>query len=369
MDRVKATLRNSTQWYRAENRVRMRRHWKTRFPAANVPRWGEKVATDTFFSDTPGGNYGIPEHAGATMMQLYTGVDSHLTVAFPMKSEDQMPDTLRQLITERGAPELLVSDNAKAQTSGVVQDILRQYCIGTHYSEARQQNQNPAERRIQDVKAMSNAIMDRTGTPAKYWILVVLYVVLLMNHTCIRALGDKSPLHHVKGYAQDISALLHYRWWEAVYFYDDDNRFPSESREKKGRWAGVAENVGDVLTYKILDEETGQIVNRSVVRSALDDENVNLRAEHSTEDEKSDNKIVSTGDITVPAHDPKEQRLPKFSPEQLIGQTFLYDTTGGQRVRSEVIRKLATLDATNHQNIKFLVKTGDVEEVMGYVEL
>ena len=77
-----------------------------------------------------------------------------------------------------------------------------------------------------------------------------------------------------------------------------------------------------------------------------------------------ENKIVSMGDITVPAHDPKEQRLPKFSLEQLIGQTFLYDTTGGQRVRSEVIRKLATLDTTNHQNIKFKVKTGDVEEVM-----
>ena len=131
----------------------------------------------------------------------------------------------------------------------------------------------------------------------------------------------------------------------------------------------MAENVGDVLTYKILDEETGQIVNRSVVRSALDGENINLRAGNSTEDEKSGNKIVSTSDITVPAHDSKEQRLPKFSPEQLIGQTFLYDTTGGQRVRSEVVRKLATLDATNHQNIKFLVKTGDVEEVMGYVEL
>ena len=27
--------------------------YKTRFPAANVSRWNEDVATDTFFSDVP----------------------------------------------------------------------------------------------------------------------------------------------------------------------------------------------------------------------------------------------------------------------------------------------------------------------------
>ena len=72
IDRCKVTLRNSTQWFRAATQNRLKRHWKSRFPAANVPRWGEDVATDTFFSDVPAGDYGIKGHSGATMMQIYT---------------------------------------------------------------------------------------------------------------------------------------------------------------------------------------------------------------------------------------------------------------------------------------------------------
>ena len=31
----------------------MRKHFKSRFPAFNIPRQSEEVATDTIFSDTP----------------------------------------------------------------------------------------------------------------------------------------------------------------------------------------------------------------------------------------------------------------------------------------------------------------------------
>ena len=37
---------------------------------------------------------------------------------------------------------------------------------------------------------------------------------------------------------------------------------------------------------------------------------------------------------------------------------------------AEVIRKIATLDAHNHQNLKFLLRVGDdAEDVIGYTEL
>ena len=47
----------------------------------------------------------------------------------------------------------------------------------------------------------------------------------------------------------------------------------------------------------------------------------------------------------------------------------MYNTSDGQTIRAEVIRKLATLDAANHENIKFLIQGPDTEEIMGYVEL
>eukprot|EP00957_Ditylum_brightwellii_P154003 11721872-Ditylum_brightwellii.AAC.1 len=60
----------------------------------------------------------------------------------------------------------LFSDNAKAQTSLAVKDILRQYNIYDMQSKPHQQNQNPAERPIQEVKAMTYVMMDRSGAQA-----------------------------------------------------------------------------------------------------------------------------------------------------------------------------------------------------------
>ena len=44
--------------------------------------------------------------------------------------------------------------------------------------------------------------------------------------------------------------------------------FLSQSNEKRGYWVGLAENKGDQLTWKILSDETQQIITRSSVRSA-----------------------------------------------------------------------------------------------------
>ena len=40
--------------------------------------------------------------------------------------------------------------------------------------------------------------------------------------------------------------------------------------EKSGRWMGVAHNVGDALTYKILTDDTKKIIFRSAVRPRED---------------------------------------------------------------------------------------------------
>ena len=82
-----------------------------------------------------------------------------------MSSEKQIPNKLQDLLHDRGAPNNIKSDCAKAVLGKDFTDILRHYCIGQKLSEPHQQNQNPAERRIQDVKNHANTIMDRTGTP------------------------------------------------------------------------------------------------------------------------------------------------------------------------------------------------------------
>ena len=72
--------------------------------------------------------------------------------------------------------------------------------------------------------------------------------------------------------------LLCFEWWEPVYYKAYDEGFPSDSREERGRFVGVAENVGNVMTFKILTDDTKRgVVYHSNVRSARKEGSSNIR--------------------------------------------------------------------------------------------
>ena len=198
------------------------------------------------------------------------------------------------------------------------------------------------------------------------WLLCLLYVVYLQNHLAVESLGWKTPLEVATGQQPDVSALLQFRWWEPVY-YSAPRTFPDESREKLGRWVGVAETQGDALTYLILDDNSGKVVTRSQVRTALNPDNPNLRAETVTgvsspeygEVQPSGKPILlSASEISPDGEPPRFQnmsdlKLPKFSPDELIGLTFVRETKDGQKVRAKIVRQIITMenDACGHEDI------------------
>jgi len=55
--------------------------------------------------------------------------------------------------------------------------------IGSWQSEPHKQQQNHAEHCFQTVKTMANTILDWSGAPACTWLLCLLYVSFLLNHT------------------------------------------------------------------------------------------------------------------------------------------------------------------------------------------
>ena len=118
-DRIKATLDATTQYYHATVHYPYRKHFKSRFPATNV-------------------------------------------------NHNRMKG--------------LMSDNAKSKVSRAVKNLQRLYMIKDRQSEPHYQHQNPIECHIQDVKRMSNNIMDRVGCPAKFWLLCTLFTISLLNH-------------------------------------------------------------------------------------------------------------------------------------------------------------------------------------------
>jgi transposase InsO family protein len=197
---IKKTLESTTQYAKNTVRLPLRQHYKSRWPALNVRRLRETVATDTFFSSDRA-------MEGHTIAQIFGGKKSYLTTVYSMLSEDGFPDVLQEFIRHWGAPQAVLSDNAKAETSKAVMGILRQYGIEDLQTEPLHPNQNPAERRIQVLKNMTNMILDRTGAPTDLWWLCLVYVVYLLNHLSHEQLDWRTPIEVATGVTPDISSL------------------------------------------------------------------------------------------------------------------------------------------------------------------
>ena len=76
-DTIKKMFENSTQWVLTSSRFPMRKHFKSRFPAFNIPCRNDAVPTDTIFSDTPAIDSGV------TMARIFFCKDSWSMMCIP----------------------------------------------------------------------------------------------------------------------------------------------------------------------------------------------------------------------------------------------------------------------------------------------
>ena len=74
-----------------------------------------------------------------------------------------------------------------------------------------------------------------------------------------------TSLQYKTGVTPDISVYLQFTFWQPILYLDHESNWPS-SKERSGRWVGVAHNIGDALTFWILDDQNKQLLARSVVR-------------------------------------------------------------------------------------------------------
>ena len=131
----------------------------------------------------------------------------------------------------------------------------------------------------------------------------------------------------LNGVTQDISVLLHFHWYEHVYYCLDETSFPSESQEASGHFVGFADHVGHALTFVIFTNDTQKIIYWSEVQSAEDPSSINLctddwgddASDHpdGNTDQSEDREIIcSRGD--------KMEKPPMaiIDVEDLIGKTF-----------------------------------------------
>ena len=156
---VKHTFNATTQFACTNLGSLMKKHFKSPFPACNVARRNEPVATDTVYSDVPAID------GGQTAAQLFVGRNTLVTDAYGMTSDKQFVNTLEDNIRKQGAMDKLISDSAQVEVGKRVKDILRALVIDDWQSEPHYQHQNFAERCYSTIKPMVNKLLDRTGAP------------------------------------------------------------------------------------------------------------------------------------------------------------------------------------------------------------
>ncbi|MEL7196229.1 MAG: reverse transcriptase domain-containing protein [Bacteroidota bacterium] len=368
---IEKTFALSTQYGKLPNSTILKKHYKSPNPALNVKRRNESIATDTVFSDT------VAIDNGSTVAQFFVGTETMVCDVYSMKTSKQFVNTLEDIIIARGAPTRLLSDSATLEISARVKDILRTMFIGNWQSEPYQQHQNPAERRYQTVKSLANVILDRTSAPAHVWFLCLEYVCFLLNHTYCQSI-NAIPMQCLTGSTPDISPLLRFYFWQPVLCLVNDSHFPSESREERGHFVGIAENVGHSMTFKILSDKSQKIICRSNIRPVTDsDPNFRSLLLHGEEfndsaTTKISNPVIkSKGDtiqkmkqeqtkmgsqdsIGMGSQDNKEKNknsIPVFSPSDLVGRTFLMDEQeDGQRLRARIIEAIEDHETSVEQN-------------------
>ena len=168
----------------------------------------------------------------------------------------------------------------------------------------------------------------------------------------------------------DISALLHFSFWDPDYYKLDDSDFPSGSTEGRGCWVGIAENVGHAMTYKILTDDTKKVIYRSNVHSALTTEDCNKRV-----DLLGGEEVAPIINSSKDEDESPRKPMPIFDPTDLEGLTFLMDLQeNSKRYRMKILEALVENEEqlAKHPNcIKFICSVNDdmYEEILTYNEI
>jgi hypothetical protein len=208
-----------------------------------------------------------------------------------------------------------------------------------------------------------------------------MYLCFLLNNVSSASLHGQTPLQVLTGTTNDISPLLFFRWYEPVYYKVDDSDFPSDFREKRGRWVGIAEHVGHAMTFKILMDNTRKIIYRANIRSVLDPDSRNLCMEPLNDDKVLAPIIKSRHDsdpVDSPDHGEENDLtmpMPVVDPNDLVGCTFLMPPQeDGQRFHARIVRAIEDHErnlAKDEDRIHFLCSINDdqFEEIMSYNDL
>jgi len=335
-DNIKKTFHHTMQLACITTGTLFKKVYKSQNPALNVIQRGEPVATNDLYSDTPA----IDNNS--TRCQIFVGMNTDVVDIYPMKFLKQFVNTLEDKVRFGGAPTKLVSDRAQVEISNRALEGLPVYGISAWQSEPHQQHQNYAEHKIQQLKQMTNIILDCTGAPSSIWLLALMYVAFVLNHTW--------------------SALT----WKILNVETNKVLYCSLCHPVTGDTAN--------LHLAPIGRESASV--RPYIKSKTFDSNL-VDATNEPDSHVDDTAPIEHGEFTP---DPESQDTSNsanalVSLDDLVGRTFLMDPdSSGQRFCARIVEMIDKHDhdITNHPEwIKFLCKPdqNDREELISYNQI
>ena len=264
---VRNTLQKTTQYFakpvESEVRAYPRQHRQRRLHPLHYKRLRGRTSADTFFSS-------VRSVRGYTCVQLFVALIFDFLWVKVLRRESQVPGSYQDFCNEVGMPNELITDNSKVQSGKKFAKINRENRTKHIFSTPHCQNQNPAERKIQDVKHRAILVLYQSGAPLVFWCYAIQFVTDCLNHTSKSKLDKSTPIEMLTGNTPDIS-MFRYAFWQPIEYLDPSIKFP-DCKWKPGRFVGIAWKHGDPLTYKIWTEpdaggwEKGSELVRNVVR-------------------------------------------------------------------------------------------------------
>ncbi|MGH7955328.1 MAG: hypothetical protein ACREOZ_05140 [Gloeomargaritales cyanobacterium] len=200
LDVVKKTLKCTTWMGKLDPRVPLRRHIKSRLPHMGLVRLQEEVAMDTVY---PSQLHEIRDYSGNTCAQVFVGLESNYIFAVLMKAERDGPAALQDFIRYVGCPSCLRNDRSKMQLNEKIKKICRGAYIPQCTTESYHPWQNPAERRVQELKKVATYVMDQLAAPEQTWGHALLHSLWCLNRVATKSLGYVTPYEYAIGETPD----------------------------------------------------------------------------------------------------------------------------------------------------------------------
>ena len=175
VERLRATLANTTQSAEVTHTVPLMCHMSARFKHLRYPRLAETVCVDTI----PVSVTDIDGYNGVT---VFFGERSKMLNLYPYKRRTDFLPTYKQFVTDEGVPSHLHSDGAKEFFSKSMKKLHAEYNTTISSTEPNHPWQNPVETQIVNrMKAFERTIMDTSGAPDNSWLYAWRYFAYIHN--------------------------------------------------------------------------------------------------------------------------------------------------------------------------------------------